>query len=219
MRLDPKFHPALALSPWAAAYANAIQSPSDLARYAQMSRDALLFGRDDARTQATAGTALFYMAHDFDAARAAIERALAVNANEYTAWICGGWMHAMKGEDARAHAMFDRAERLNPLAYGANGLMSGRAMADFMVARVQEAERFIKFALGGDDSHPSALMTGIATAHQLGLSTELEVRRSRFLSIYPEGLQAIAVQSLPFENRASRARYFEAVAEGLAVVR
>jgi tetratricopeptide (TPR) repeat protein len=217
--LDPKFHPALALSPWAAAYGNAIRSPADLVRYAQMSRDALLLGRDDARTQATAGTALFYMAHDFEVARSAIERALSLNPNEYTAWICGGWMHAMKGESERAHAMFDRAERLNPLAYGANGLMSGRAMADFMVGRMQDAERFIRLALGGDDSHPSALMTGVATAHRLNLSAELEDRRTRFLGIYPEGLQAIAIQSLPFENPACRALYFDAVAEGLADVK
>mgnify|MGYP001809591669 FL=1 len=219
MRLDPTFLPALALGPWAAAYGNAIKGPEDLARYAQMSRDALRLGRDDARTQATAGTALFYMAHDFDIARVAIERALALNPNEYTAWICGGWMHAMKGEAERAHAMFDRAERLNPLAYGANGLMSGRAMADFMVGRIQDSERFIRMALSGDDSHPSALMTGIATAHLLGGGAALAERGQRFLNIYPEGIKALAIQSLPFEDPACRARYFDTVAEGLAALR
>ena len=215
LALDPKFHPALAMAPWAAAYANAILSPDDLARFARMSRDALTFGRDDARTQATAGTALFYMAHEFAAARKAIERAIALNPNEYTAWICGGWMHAMKAEADAAHAMFDRAERLNPLAYGANGLMSGRAMAEFMAGRFKDAERYIEHALAGDDSHPSALMTGIATAHVMGLADACKERCRAFLSIYPDGLASVAIQALPFEDAACRESYFSAVQKGL----
>lgn len=213
---DPRFHPALAMAPWAAAYANVIATPADLARFAQMSRDALRFGRDDARTQATAGTALLYMAHEFSTARAAVERALFLNPNEYTAWICGGWMHAMKGESDAAHRMFDRAERLNPLAYGANGLMSGRAMTEFMSGRMTEAERFVEWALSGDDSHPSALMTGIATACALGKTDALAIRRKAFLAIYTEGLNSLAIRALPFEDTACRDRLFRAVQEGLS---
>lgn len=216
IEIDPRFHPALAMAPWAAAYANAIASPEDLARFAQMSRDALRIGRDDARTQATAGTALFYMAHEFDPARAAIDRALTLNPNEYTAWICGGWMHAMKGEAAEAHRMFDQAERLNPLAYGANGLMSGRAMAEFMAGRIAEAERFIVRALSGDDSHPSALMTGMATAAELGLPEPLARRREAFLAIYPAGLDDLAIRALPFEDIRCRRAYFDAVGKAFA---
>lgn len=215
MALDPRLHQALAFAPWAAAYANRIASRADLARFADMSRQALRIGRDDARTLATAGTALFYMAHEFGPARAAINRAIELNPNEYTAWICGGWMDAMKGGWASAHAMFDRAERLNPLAYGANGLMSGRAMADFMIGRLADAERFIELALAGDDSHPSALMTGIATASGLGLDEKLRHRSRGFLGIYPDGIGNLAIQALPFEDPACRARYFDAVQAGL----
>jgi Tfp pilus assembly protein PilF len=180
-----------------------------------MSRQALRIGRDDARTLATAGTALFYMAHEFGPARASIDRAIEINPNEYTAWICGGWMEAMKGAGDSAHGMFDRAERLNPLAYGANGLMSGRAMADFLAGRMQDAERNIERALSGDDSHPSALMTGIATASALGLDAQLRRRALGFLAIYPDGLANLAIQALPFEDSTCRSRYFEAVADGL----
>jgi TolB-like protein len=217
IEIDPRFHPALAMAPWAAAYSNAIASPEDLARYAQMSRDALRIGRNDARTQATAGTALFYMAHEFEPARAAIDRALTLNPNEYTAWICGGWMHAMKGETAQAHRMFDQAERLNPLAYGANGLMSGRAMAEFMAGRIADAERFIVRALSGDDSHPSALMTGMATAAELDLTEPLSRRREAFLAIYPAGLDDLAIRALPFEDIRCRRAYFGAVGKALGV--
>lgn len=214
IRLDPAFHPALAMAPWAAAYANKIAGPKDIMRLAEMSRAALRFGINDARTQATAGTALFYMAHDYASATSAIERAIEINPNEYTAWICGGWMHAMKGEADLAHAMFDRSEKLNPLAYGANGLMSGRAMAEFMADRLEDAERHIRLALSTDDGHPSALMTGVATAAALGSSSDLEQRRSAFLAIYPDGLANFAIQALPFEDPSCRARYFDAVRAG-----
>jgi TolB-like protein len=212
--LDPNFHPALAMAPWAAAYANAIAGPQDIQHYAEMSRAALRLGINDARTQATAGTALFYMAKDYAAARTAVDRAISLNPNEYTAWICGGWMHAMKGEAAEAHRMFDRSTRLNPLAYGANGLLSGRAMADFMIGEIDSAEQHIRSALATDDGHPSALMTGIATAGALGLKPELESRRARFLAIYPKGLGDYIIQSLPFEDAACRSRYFDAVRAG-----
>ncbi len=214
MALDPNFHPALAMAPWAAAYANAIAGPQDIQHYAEMSRTALRLGINDARTQATAGTALFYMAKDYAAARIAIDRAISLNPNEYTAWICGGWMHAMKGEAAEAHRMFDRSTRLNPLAYGANGLLSGRAMADFMIGEINSAEEHIRAALATDDGHPSALMTGIATAAALGLEAELSSRRVRFLAIYPKGLGDFIIQSLPFEDAACRTRYFDAVRSG-----
>jgi TolB-like protein/DNA-binding SARP family transcriptional activator len=214
LAIDPNFHPALAMAPWAAAYANAITGPQDIQRYAEMSRTALRLGINDARTQATAGTALFYMAKDFAAARSAIDRAISLNPNEYTAWICGGWMHAMKGEAPEAHRMFDRSTRLNPLAYGANGLLSGRAMADFMIGKIESAEEHIRAALATDDGHPSALMTGIATAAALSLEAELESRRARFLAIYPKGLGDFIIQSLPFEDPACRERYFGAVRAG-----
>jgi TolB-like protein len=212
--LDPNFHPALAMAPWAAAYANLIAGPQDLQHYAEMSRTALRLGINDARTQATAGTALFYMAKDFAVAHSAIDRALALNPNEYTAWICGGWMHAMKGEAEQAHRMFDRSMRLNPLAYGANGLLSGRAMAEFMTGRIDQAEAHIRAALAADDGHPSALMTGIATAAALGLDDDLALRLQRFLAIYPKGLGDFAIQALPFEEPACRERYFAAVRAG-----
>lgn len=62
--------------------------------------------------------------------------------------------------------------------------------------------------------HPSALMTGIATAATLGLDVDLESRRRRFLEIYPKGLGDFIIQSLPFEDPNCRERYFDAVRSG-----
>lgn len=212
--LDPHFHPALAMAPWAASYGNRITSKADVERFAQMSRTALRHGRDDARTLATAGAALYYMAKDFAGAWQAIRRAIELNPNEYTAWSSGGWMHAMNGEADEAHRMFDRSQRLNPLANNSNGLTSGRALADFMAGRIESAEAHVRAALENHEGHPSALMTGIATAAILGLDKDLAQRRAAFLAIYPEGLANVSIRNLPCEKVECRDRYFNAVRAG-----
>ncbi len=212
--LDPHFHPALAMAPWAASYGNRIRSKDDVERFAQMSRTALRHGRDDARTLATAGAALYYMAKDFAGAWQAIRRAIELNPNEYTAWSSGGWMHAMNGEADEAHRMFDRSQRLNPLANNSNGQTAGRALADFMAGRIESAEAHVRTALENHEGHPSALMTGIATAAILGLEADLAERRTAFLAIYPEGLANVSIRNLPCEKVECRDRYFNAVRAG-----
>jgi len=212
--LDPQFHPALAMAPWAASFGNRIRSKADLDHYAQMSRAALRYGQQDARTLASAGTALYYMAKDFDEGWRAVRRALELNPNEYAAWSSCGWMHAMNGEVAEAHRNFDRSEHLNPLAHNANGSNSGRAIAEFLGGDLERAEAYVQKALLSHEGHPSALMTGVGTAALLGLEQELAERKARFLKIYPDGLANVSVRSLPFERQECRERYFAAARQG-----
>ncbi|GAA4765522.1 BTAD domain-containing putative transcriptional regulator [Novosphingobium ginsenosidimutans] len=211
--LDPRFHPALALAPWAASYANRIRTPAERDHYAAMSRAALRHGADDARTLATAGGALCYMARDHAAAWQAVNRAITINPNEHTAWSTGGWMHAMNGDAAEAHRMFDRSSRLNPLASNALGLTAGRAMAELLAGSAEQAEAYVIEALDGSESHPSALMTGVATAALLGLA-QLEQRRAALLRLYPEGIDSQSIRHLPFERPECQERYFAALRLG-----
>lgn len=213
IELDPGFHPALALAPWAASYANRIRTPAERDHYAAMSRAALRHGSDDARTLATAGGALCYMARDHAAAWQAVNRAIAINPNEHTAWSTGGWMHAMNGNAAEAHRMFDRSARLNPLASNAVGLTAGRAIAELLAGNVEQAEAFVVAALDGPDSHPSALMTSVATAALLDLA-QLEQRRAALLRLYPEGIDSQSIRHLPFERLECQDRYFAALRQG-----
>lgn len=213
IEIDPRFHPALALAPWVASYANRIRTPAQREHYAAMSRAALRHGVDDARTLATAGGALCYMARDHAAAWQAINRAIAINPNEHTAWSTGGWMHAMNGDATEAHRMFDRSARLNPLASNAVGLTAGRAMAELLAGNVEQAEAFVVAALNGSDGHPSALMTSVATAALLGLES-LNHRRAALLRLYPEGIDSQSIQHLPFERPECQDRYFAALRQG-----
>lgn len=213
IEIDPGFHPALALAPWVASYANRIRTPAEREHFAAMSRAALRHGADDARTLATAGGALCYMARDHAAAWQAVHRAIAINPNEHTAWSTGGWMHAMNGNATEAHRMFDHSARLNPLASNALGLMAGRAMAELLAGNVARAESYVVEALDGSDSHPSALMTGVATAALLDLAS-LDQRRAALLQLYPEGIESQSIRHLPFEQDECQDRYFAALRKG-----
>jgi TolB-like protein/Flp pilus assembly protein TadD len=211
LALDPDFHPAAAMAPWAAAYGNLIRSRADLTRFADMARRAVRGAGDDARTLAMAATAVFYLQHDFDMAEAAVERAMTLNPNEYTAWICGGWISVQRGRHEQAMARFDRAERLNPLAYAHDGIHAGRALSLFFAGELDAAEAMVKRALDNQAANPAAISTGVAIAARRGDAAVLEARRAVFLARYPEGLNAMAVQSLPFARADLRELFFSAL--------
>lgn len=212
--LDPGFAPAAAFAPWAAAYGNLIRDRQDLARYVGLARFAARAGDGDARTLAAAATAVFYLDHDFAFGERLVERALDINPNEYVAWICGGWLRVQAGDRDTALIRFARAEALNPLAYGRDGIEAGRALAHFFAGDFDLAEAHVHLALANQPDNPSALSTGVAVAAARNDALTLAERRARFLALYPEGLASMAVQALPFARPELRTRYFDALRAG-----
>lgn len=212
--LDPGFAPAAAFAPWAAAYGNLIRNRDDLARYVGLARYAARAGDNDARTLAAAATAVFYLDHDFSFGERLVERALDINPNEYVAWICGGWLRVQSGDRDEALIRFARAEALNPLAYGRDGIEAGRALAHFFAGDLDLAETHVQRALANQPDNPSALSTGVAVAAERSDPAALASRRARFLALYPEGLASMAVRTLPFARPALRARFFDALRAG-----
>jgi TolB-like protein len=214
LALDADFHPAAALAPWAAAYGNLISTPVQMAGFAAMARRAVRLGGDDARTLAMAGTAVLYLEHDFAFAQKAISRALELNPNEYAAWICAGWISVQSGDHDQAMAQFDRAERLNPLAYAKDGIYGGRALSYFYRDQLDEAEHFVRAAIDNQAGNPSALCTGVAVAARCGDTAALASRRAAFLSLFPQGLKAVPVRALPFRRPELRDKLFSALKDG-----
>jgi TolB-like protein/DNA-binding SARP family transcriptional activator/Tfp pilus assembly protein PilF len=214
MAIDPDFAPAAALAPWAAAYGNLIRSREDLARFAALARRAARVAGDDARTLAMAGTAVLYLEQDFDFGEALVLDAIERNPNEYVAWICAGWISVQRGRRDEAFERFARAERLNPLAYGQDGIHAGRALACFFDDRLDEAEGHVAKALQSQPDSPSALSTAVAVSALRADHARLEPRRTRLLTLYPEGLDAFAIRSLPFATPDLRTRFFAALARG-----
>lgn len=212
--IDPGFAPAAAFAPFAAAYGNLIRSAEDLARYAGLARFAARAAGGDARTLATAATAVFYLEHDFAFGERLVERALDLNPNEYVAWICGGWLRVQSGDRDAALVRFARAEALNPLAYGRDGIEAGRALAHFFAGDHDLAEAHVQLALANQPDNPSALSTGVAVAAMRQDAQVLAARRARFLALYPEGLASMAVRALPFARTELKERFFSALRAG-----
>jgi DNA-binding SARP family transcriptional activator/TolB-like protein len=214
LAIDPDFAPAAAMAPWAAAYGNLIRSGESLSRYAALARHAARLAGDDARTLAMAGTAVLYLEQDFDFGEVLVLRAIGRNPNEYVAWICAGWISVQRGRRDEAFERFARAERLNPLAYGQDGIHAGRALACFFDDRLEEGEAHVARALQNQPESPSALSTAVAIAALRGDHGLLEKRRAALLKLYPQGLDAFAVKRLPFASPDLRERFFDALALG-----
>lgn len=214
LAIDADFAPAAAMAPWAAAYGNLIRSRDSLAHYAALARHAARLGGDDARTLAMAGTAVLYLEQDFDFGEKLVLRAIDRNPNEYVAWICAGWISVQRGRREEAFERFAQAERLNPLAYGQDGIHAGRALACFFDGNLDEAEEHVARALQNQPDSPSALSTSVAISALRADHSQLEKRRAELLKLYPEGLDAFAIKTLPFATPELRERFFRALALG-----
>lgn len=214
LAIDPDFAPAAAMAPWAAAYGNLIRSRESLAHYAALARRAARLGGDDARTLAMAGTAVLYLEQDFDFGEELVLRAIGRNPNEYVAWICAGWISVQRGRREEAFERFARAERLNPLAYAQDGIHAGRALACLFDGSLDEAEAHVARALQNQPDSPSALSTAVAISALRADHSRLEARRAELLKLYPEGLDAFAIKTLPFASPDLRGRFFSALALG-----
>jgi TolB-like protein/DNA-binding SARP family transcriptional activator len=214
LAVDPDFAPAAAMAPWAAAYGNLIRTRDSLAHYAALARRAARLAGDDARTLAMAGTAVLYLEQDFDFGEDLVLRAIGRNPNEYVAWICAGWISVQRGRREEAFDRFENAERLNPLAYGQDGIHAGRALACFFDDDLEEAEAHVARALQNQPDSPSALSTAVAISALRVDKLRLEKRRAQLLKLYPEGLNAFAIKTLPFAAPDLRRRFVRALSLG-----
>src|SRR6185503_19458717 len=122
----PLLHQALALQPdFAAAHAAAAyayenrymrggMSDADKAATLRHARAAIEAGPDDARTLATAGFAVGLVAHDYEAAMSAIDRALELTSTSAWALGSGAVILGHAGQTARAIGYAERALRFSP---------------------------------------------------------------------------------------------------------
>jgi adenylate cyclase len=116
--LDANFALAKALISWSMAVAIAQRwarrDDPEAIEALDWARSALAISPDDPSVLGYAGHAVAYLGHDLEAARVALDRAVALNAN--TAHILGksGWIHIYLGDFGAAVGDFARAIRLSP---------------------------------------------------------------------------------------------------------
>jgi adenylate cyclase len=88
----------------------------------RFAREALEAGRDDPGALQFAGFALSYLAKDYEAALAALDRALTLNANSAQAYNSSGWVRSFSGDWRTAIEHLTRALRLSPLDLNTRGV-------------------------------------------------------------------------------------------------
>jgi len=118
LALDPAYAPAMAAS----AYCQALRhcqgwlTPDDAyrERAVTMAWRAVERAPNDAQVLWMAAFAIWNMADEIEPARDLFERSLAINPNSAMALVLGGWIEAMRGNQAVGRAMIERAQRLNP---------------------------------------------------------------------------------------------------------
>jgi adenylate cyclase len=126
--LDPTYSWAKAF----AAYIHALRTnqgwatPEDTAQAIQFAREALVSSREEPKTVAYAAHVLAWLAHEYDTAVAAIDRAISLNPNSFGILIRSGWVRNWVVDPERAIDHFSRSIRLNPvdpqLGYAYGGL-------------------------------------------------------------------------------------------------
>jgi adenylate cyclase len=169
---------AIALDPaysWAkafAAYVHALRTnqgwatPEDVAQGIQLAREALASSREEPNTVAYAAHVLAWLAHEHDAAVAAIDRAINMNPNSFGILIRSGWVRNWVGDPERAIDHFSRSIRLNPVDPQLGYSYGGLAAAYFIKG---DYDRALEFARRTANEMPKWIdgwvYVAIATAH------------------------------------------------------
>ncbi len=118
LALDPDYAPAMAAS----AYCHALRHfqgwlpPNNAYRdkAVALAWRAVELAPGDAQVLWMAAFAIWNMADEIDPAHDLFARSLAINPNSAMALTLGGWIEAMRGNQATGRAMIERAQRLNP---------------------------------------------------------------------------------------------------------
>jgi adenylate cyclase len=165
LKLDPSYAPAHAYMAWAMEirFLRGGFNEADKIEGERHARLALAHGSDDSMALSLAALVILHLGHDFDAASAAISRALSLNPS-CAAFYWGAHIHGVSGDLAIAEDYANRALRLSPFdpisfnAYLSLGCIRARqrrfddAAAFFafqiaaltMIARADEAKSVVK---------------------------------------------------------------------------
>ena len=112
---------------------------TEIERGIQLAREAWADHRDDPTTLSRAGAALGYLARDFEAALAAIDRALILNPNSANACGNSGLIRMWVSDWRTSIDHFQKAIRLSPLDPGVGFSASGLCLALLLAGRPEEA--------------------------------------------------------------------------------
>jgi adenylate cyclase len=140
---------------------------SDYEEAMRLGRLALEIDDTDPDSLAQWGRGIAAFSNDYESARDAVDRAVALNPNSARAWVQRGWTYRYMKMGEEALSSFERALRLNPLDPVLFDTLTGVASTLIMIGRDEEAAIQAQKAVGLNPRFTSALRCGGA-----GLSRE-----------------------------------------------
>ncbi len=143
IRLDPRFSLGKALFSYATMMKITLgaltRDSAELVESIEMARAALADARDDPITLRLAGASISYSTVEKSVARAALDRAVALNPNSSAVRTGSGWVNLQSGAWAAALEDFNLAIRLSPLGPDMRYNLIGLSCALLELGRAEEA--------------------------------------------------------------------------------
>jgi adenylate cyclase len=176
----------------------------------QLAREALADHHDDPTTLSRAGTAVAFLARDFETALAAIDRALVLNPNLASAYGNSGLIRAWVGDWITSIDHFQRENRLSPFD-PLMGYSVGHSLALLGAGRLEEALPWARKAVQELPKFLAGLRALIVALVELGRLEEARVVGQRLLAQDPKQTVTVADRQIPHQDRQFRERLFAAL--------
>jgi adenylate cyclase len=200
LKLDPSYAPAHAYMAWAMEirFIRGGFNEADKIGGERHARLALAHGSDDSMALSLAALTILHLGHDFDAASAAISRALLLNPSCAAAFYWGAHIHGFSGDLAIAEDYANRALRLSPFdpisfnAYLSLGCVRVRQR------RFDDAAAFFARAAQINPRFSSLYAFQIAALAMIGRTDEAKSVAKRLLELEPSFRILPSVANLVF---------------------
>jgi adenylate cyclase len=170
----------------------------DLQELAHLARQAAKLGKDDPVALSTAGWVTAYDLRDPELGTALIDRALALNPSEATAWWMSAFAHVWLGDPGRAIAHAQRAMRLNPRDPQIHQMYSAIGNAYFVSGKYEEAAASALAALQVEPDFQPCLRLGAAACGQLGRLEEANRLILHLRELFPDITLTVLKDLLPY---------------------
>jgi adenylate cyclase len=176
LRLDPDYAAAHAVAAWCheTNFMRGGFDEADKTAGLRHARAAIASGTDDATALAIAAFVIWNLAHEYETALRAIERALFLNPSCAMALYNGAWIHVARGNCAAGTAYAQRALRLSPFDPGCYLAQIALGCAAILEARYDEAASIYAKAV---QANPGFSYVYVGYAVALGLAGRVEEAR------------------------------------------
>lgn len=174
----------------------------DVAAGAKYAAEAVERGSDDAFSLAVYGHVQSFLLHDFDKARAVLERATAAAPSSAMAWTMASATSGFFGEGALAVRQGEQGVRLSPLdarSFWHEGLLG---QAHYVNGDYEQALEWARSAVSRNDLIRFNRRLLIVTLSALGRHEEAGEAARRFMQIQPDFRLSTYVRRCPFRGAA-----------------